>query len=94
MNSRFLKEPVLILLLVTLFWVAMGLALRNIVLSIPNIYSVIRASLIGYAICRVASVLILAIWKKELGFNDWIFGAVALIGALIFYVYVLRGAAV
>ena len=93
MTSRLLKELGLIISVVILFWIAMGLALRSMALSIPNIYYVIRVSLIGYAICRIASVLLFFAWEKEIGFNDWIFYAIALIVAFLFYCYVLRGAA-
>lgn len=72
----------------------MGIALRSAALSTSNISYVIKASLIGYALCRIASVLIFVSWKKKIGDNDWILGAVALMGAFCFFCHVVRGAAV
>jgi hypothetical protein len=94
MKSFFLREIVSLVSLTIFFWLAMCLALRSIILSQPNIRYVVLMSLIGYAICRITSMIILFICGKVFYTNDWIFGALALLSVLFFYCYVLLGASV
>lgn len=94
MNSRFLKEPVLLFSVALLFWVAMGIALRSAALNTSNIIYVIIYSLLCYFVCRIISYLIPLAWNRESGTNDWVFGVAALIGAAFFYCHVLLGVSV
>jgi hypothetical protein len=94
MNSLILRELVSLSSVVVLFWLAMGLALRGIALSIPNLLYVGLAGFIGYTVCRIILITTLLVFGKGIGVKYWMFGVLALLSAFLFYCYVLRGASV